>query len=233
VSFAFEQLPLAVQLRDEHTFDNFYGGDNSLLLAQLQAQINGGERYIYLYGSEGSGCTHLLQAACHHAGSQGLSSVYLPLAELAHYPPTALFEGLEQLALVCIDELQAIAGDTQWEEALFHLFNRLDRAGVTLTIAANCAVRALPLGLADLASRLSWGMVYQLKPLEDAQQMQLLQLRAAQRGLDISSEVAQFIVHRCQRRTPALMALLDDLDTASLKEQRRLTIPFIKSVKGW
>jgi DnaA family protein len=233
VSFAFEQLPLALQLRDDHTFDNFYGGDNTLLLNQLQGQLNGGERYIYLYGSEGSGCTHLLQAACHQASSQGLTSVYLPLAELADYPPAQLFEGLEQLALVCIDELQAVAGDDLWEEALFHLFNRLERAGVILLVAANSAVRTLPLALADLASRLSWGTLYQLKPLADDQQMQMLQFRAAQRGLDISPEVAQFIVHRCQRRTPALVALLQDLDTASLKEQRRLTIPFVKSVMGW
>jgi len=233
VSFAFEQLPLAVQLRDDYTFDNFFGGGNSQLLEQLQRQFSGGERYIYMHGGEGSGCTHLLQAACHRASSLGLASVYLPLGELAHYPPTELFEGLEQLALVCIDELQAVAGNGQWEEALFHLFNRLERAGVMLTVAANCAVRTLPLGLADLSSRLSWGMVYQLKPLDDTQQMQMLQFRAAQRGLELSPEVVQFIVHRCQRRTPALIALLQDLDTASLKEQRRLTIPFVKSVMGW
>ena len=67
MSFFFEQLPLALQLRDEATFDNFFPGDNALLLEQLRRQLVDGERYLYIYGSEGCGRSHLLQAACHRA----------------------------------------------------------------------------------------------------------------------------------------------------------------------
>lgn len=230
MSFLFEQLPLAVQLRDDATFDNFYAGDNALLIDTLRRQSGGGERYLYVHGQAGSGRSHLLQAACHHAGA---ASVYLPLQELTDYPAEELFEGLEQLALVCLDDLHCVLGQPAWEQSLFHLFNRLQERQVCLLISAHCAVRELPLVLADLGSRLSWGMVFQINPLTDQQRTKLMQLRASGRGLQLSDEVAQFIYHRCQRDTAALLVVLDTLDKASLQQQRSLTIPFIKTTMGW
>lgn len=233
MSFLFEQLPLAVQLRDDATFDNYFVADNGLLLAQLRQQLIDGERYLYLFGTAGSGCSHLLQAACHQADQLGLTSVYIPLSELVDYPPEQLFEGLENLSLVCIDDVQHVIGDAHWEQQLFHLFNRLVDAEVKLLIAANCAVRELPIDLPDLASRLSWGAVHHIKPLNDEQRIDALQFRASRRGLELSNEVAQFIYHRCQRDTEALLNVLETLDRESLKEQRRLTIPFIKTIMAW
>ncbi len=233
MSFAFEQLSLAVQLRDDATFDNFYPADNDLLVDQLRNQLSAGERYIYLYGAAGTGCSHLLQAACHEAGKTGLAAAYLPLAELHQYHPEELFEGLEQLSLVCIDGIHHVIGDSAWESNLFHLFNRLKERDIKLLISSSCAVRELPIELADLASRLSWGVVYQIKPFSDIQRNEMLQFRAAQRGMELSEEVAQYICYRCQRDTGSLLAVLDTLDLASLKEQRRLTIPFVKATMSW
>lgn len=233
MSFLFQQLPLAVQLRDNATFDNFYAADNGLLIENLRQQLAGGERYIYLYGNKGSGRSHLLQAACHQADQQGSDAVYLPLSELQDYPAEELFEGLEQLSLVCLDDLHAVIDSDHWQQQLFHLFNRLQEQQVGLLISANCAVRELPLALADLASRLSWGTVFQINKLTDQQHRELIQLRADGRGLQLSDEVAQFVFHRCQRDASDLLAVLDKLDKASLQQQRRLTVPFVKTIMGW
>ena len=233
MSFSFEQLPLAVQLRDDTTFDNFYTGDNALLLETLRAQLTGGERYVFLYGNRGAGRSHLLQAACHQASDAALSSVYLPLGELRDYPPQTLFEGLEQLSLVCLDDIDQVMGDKTWEQSLFHLFNRLQDHQVSLIVSANSAVRALNIALADLQSRLSWGAVFQLKNLSDQQRIAAIQLRAERRGLELNDEVMQFIYHRGQRDMEALLVVLAKLDHASLKQQRRLTVPFVKDVMGW
>lgn len=233
MTLAFEQIPLAIALRDDATFSNYFVAGNQFLVEQITNQFPCGERYIYLHGASGSGCTHLLHAACHNAGKLGKSVVYLPLKELSRYSPQDLFDGLESLSLVCIDDIQCIAGNDEWEEALFHLYNRLDNNGVKLLLAANCSVRELAVTLQDLKSRLSWGMVCQISPLDDQQTIEALQFRASRRGLVMTSEVAQFIFHRCQRKTEALIAILNDLDAASLKEQRRLTIPFVKTVLSW
>ncbi len=233
MSFSFEQLPLAVQLRDDATFDNFYSESNTLLLNQLQQQLAGGERYIYLFGSNGSGRSHLLQAACHRASALDRTSVYLPLAELRDYAPEALFEGLEQLSLVCLDDLHCVIGQVNWEEQLFHLFNRLADKGVALLVAADRAVRVLDTTLDDLSSRLNWGSVYQLVTPDDSQRLSIFQFRARERGLNVSDEVGRFIYHRCQRDMNALLAALDRLDKASITQQRRLTIPFVKTIMDW
>lgn len=233
MSFLHEQLPLAVQLRDDATFDNFFAGANGIILSELRRQLDGGEFYLYLYGSDGSGRSHLLQAACHEASQRGLAALYLPVDELLAYKPAEMFEGLLNLSLVCIDNIEAVMGKPEWEEALFHFFNQMKEAGNHLLIAGHCAVRELKTTLPDLASRLSWGVVYHLQNLSDDELIQVLQLRAEQRGLDLGDDVSQFILHRCQRDMTALMDTLDTLDHASLKEGRRLTIPFIKSILNW
>ncbi len=231
--YLFEQLPLAVQLRDDATFDNFYSAGNELLVNELRRQLDGGESYLFVHGPAASGRSHLLQAACHWAGLQGKSAVYLPMAELATYPPEELFEGLEQVDLVCLDDFQCVSSKPSWQEPLFHLFNRLANRQVALLISADRSVRELVIPLADLASRLSWGGTYQLRSLDDDERLNALQFRANKRGLEISDEVAQFIMHRVQRDIARLMDVLEQLDKASLSEKRRLTIPFVKKTLAW
>ncbi len=233
MSYLFEQLPLAVQLRDDATFDNFYSGDNALLLDTLRKQLSDGERYVYLFGREGSGRSHLLQAACQHADKSGLNAIYLPLAELGEYPPEELFDGLEYQSLVCLDDVDAVIDKDVWQRQLFHLFNRLSDARIPLLISARCAVRDLNIELQDLASRLSWGTVFQLHNLSDDQRTATIKLRAERRGLLMGDEVAQYIYNRCRRDTQALLSVLDTLDSASLTYQRRLTVPFVKKTMNW
>lgn len=235
MSDRFRQLPLALQLRDDATFDNFtaHGAGAALVIDQLCRQLAGGDRLLYLFGAVGSGRSHLLQAACHHWDQRGHSCVYLPLSQLRGETPAELFEGLEQLALICLDDLQAVAGDTRWEEALFHLFNRAQLHGTALLMSADAPARALPVLLPDLASRLSSAAVHQLPPPDDASRRQILRFRAARRGLEVPEEVADFLLHRARRDMDNLLEVLAVLDRASLSAQRRLTIPFIKEVLGW
>lgn len=233
MSFVFQQLPLALQLRDDATFDNFFAGDNRLLVDQLRQFLSNDEHYLFLYGPAGSGRSHLLQALCNRAQEQQVSAVYFPLKDCKDYPPEQLFDGLEAVSLICLDDVDAIVGDAVWEQALFNLFNRLQAGGRKLLVSANSAVRELPLSLPDLASRLSWGSVFKLNRLTEPQLIALIIFRADLRGLELSEEVAQFIYHRCQRDTHALIGVLNQLDKASLQEQRRLTIPFVKAALGW
>ena len=135
-----QQLSLGVCLNDDATFDNFYSpqlSHNAMVVADLRQLLTAsGEQFIYLWGAPGCGLTHLLQAACHEAQTQGLSMQYLPLRELVGYAPEELFSGLETLDLVCLDCLPSIAGRPEWESAIFSLFNRLRDANKKLLVAA-------------------------------------------------------------------------------------------------
>ncbi len=226
------QLTLNVQLRDEATLDNFLCATpvQALLLA-IQAQLGiTGEPIIYLFGPADTGKSHLLQAACHLAGNGAL---YLPLSELSSYSPDEVLQGMENMSLVCLDDLDAVLGNEDWERALFHFYNRARQAGCRLLVSANAAPRALAVDLPDLRSRLSWGVVYQLDVSSDETKQEILSFRAARRGLQLSPEVASYIVTRAPRGLGNLLALLDHLDAASLAEKRPLSIPFVKEQLGW
>lgn len=224
------QLTLGLSLKDEATFDNFYLGKNTEMIAELKKTASGqGERIIYLCGTRGQGLSHLLQACCHYAHQQHLSSVYLPLANLSSLTPEVLM-GFESLSLVCLDDIQMVAGDAAWEEAVFHLYNRIYDAGGCLIIAAHDLPKGIQLKLPDLVSRLSWGIVYQLHPLSDDEKLSVLIMRAKRRGISLSDEVGKYILTHCPRHMGTLFAALEALDKASLAAQRRLTIPFVKEV---
>ena len=206
------QLPLGVQLRDDATFANFYGGVNDALVnmvsdTQASPEV---EQFVFFYGSRGVGCSHLLQAACNQVDHSGERSIYLPMSELVYYSPQ-LLEGMERLQLVCIDDLGKIAGVPEWEEAIFDLFNRLRDSRTRLLIAADNPPKNLNIQLPDLVSRLTWGLVYQVQPLSDKDKAAALQLRAHMRGLDLSEEVARYIIYRSSRDMGKLFQILHKL----------------------
>lgn len=231
-----EQIPLSFAWRDGLSFKNYFAGGalegNAEALHHVQqaaAGESGAEQFLFLWGCASTGKSHVLQAACQSAAEHHRTVAYLPLMELVELSGE-IFDGLEQLSLVCIDDVHIIAGKTEWEEALFHFYNRMRDAGNTLLVTADITPSALTTALPDLQSRLSWGPVLQLKELDDADKMAALQLRAKGRGFDLPDEVAQFLMRRSPRDMSSLFALLDRLDEASLVQQRKLTIPFVRNL---
>ena len=223
------QLPLDLRLRDHSRFDTFHTDGNGLAAATLKAMAAGaGERQVFLHGGAGSGKTHLLQAACHEAFAQRRSCAYLPLQELQALDPGAVLEGMDGLELLVLDDLQAVAGQPDWERALFGLINQVRERRGQLLLAARAAPEGIGCRLADLSSRLGWGPVFRLDQPGDLQLKAILRKRAASRGLELSGAVVDYLLrHEC-RDLEVLLSLLDRLDLAALAEQRRLTIPFIR-----
>lgn len=229
------QLSLGIALRDDATFDNFYAADDAsaeAVAALKKTSRRQGEPSLVIWGARGSGVTHLLQACSHEASANEVTVQYLPLQELAGYAPEDICEGLEALELVCLDGLDEVCGNRQWERAVFHLFNNLRDAGHKLVIAAHTSPPSLPIVLPDLKSRLLGSPFYHLRSLTDPQKKDVLQKRARARGIDMSDEVATFILNRAPRDTAELFVILNQLDEESLQQQRKLTIPFVKTVLG-
>jgi DnaA family protein len=220
------QLPLALKFPPDQRFDGFVGNEP---VRDLVACIATGDLddWLYLTGPAGSGKTHLLLAACAEAEARGRRAAYLPLASVAGRLQDVL-DGFDASMLVCLDGLEAIAGERADEVALFHFYNRA-RAGNTLVIyAAQLPPNELPLVVPDLGSRLGQCVRLQLEPLDDEDRWQVLQQRAARRGLELDDAVLDFLFKRVGRDLATLTTLLDRLDKASLAAQRRITVPFLK-----
>lgn len=226
------QLTLQVQLPDDETFDSFKSEANLGIVSQLKSYIDQKQdspHSFYMFGLSSVGKSHLLHASSTYAAQVGKSSVCLSCAEFKHLPVEVL-DGLEQIDLICLDDIHLIAGDERWQQAIFDLYNRVFEQNNYLLISGDESAQQLGISLPDLVSRLSWGLTEQVKPLEDEEKIIAIQHRATQRGLFLSDEVVKFLLNRLSRDMGSLITSLDVLDKASIQEQRKITIPFIKEV---
>jgi DnaA family protein len=223
----FPQFSFDFRLRNEFTIDNFLACEaNHELINTLKGEL---QHELYLiWGAHGCGKSHLLQASC----AIHKNAVYLPLADYVGLGESVL-DGLEQLDLVCIDDIQEVLGSTHWEEKLFALYHSIQQAGSRLLIASNTAPTTLTFSLPDLKSRFAAGMVYHLHELDDAQKLQALKIRAQAIGMPLEDEILQYICVRAERSTHHLFQLLDELAETTLNAKKKLSIPFIKSLMRW
>lgn len=224
------QIPLSLSLPVSATFENFVPGNNrEAFECALRVACEGAERVIILWGAPGTGKSHLLQAACQRVRGAGAQAAYVPLAINPDLSPF-IFEGLESMTLVCVDDAMLVAGKRSWEHALFDFYNRTEQTGTRLMIGATHRVADMGIDLADLRSRLSAGLAFHLHDLSDEQRHEVLRRRARERGFEIPREVVEYLLRRYPRDMHALIDLLEQVDHSTLAEHRRVTIPFVKAV---
>jgi len=220
------QLPLRLRCPPDQRFETFVGARHATtLLATLAA--GAGPSSVYLVGAPGTGKTHLLLAASAHTQELGRKAAYLPLAAAAGRMEQAL-DALEHADLIALDGLDAVIGQRNDEIALFHLHNRLHDAGKRVCYSASAIPDTWPGMLPDLRSRLNQCTRISLSTLDDAERGEVLRRRADRRGLQIDPAAIDWMLRRLDRDLVNLTELIDHLDRASLAEQRRVTVPFLR-----
>lgn len=199
-----KQLLLDIQPPAQPTLENFIVGRNAEALHSLRLAISGDSdmRFIYLWGAAGSGKTHLLKAC--RAAAKG--------------------NGRE---LVCVDDVHLLLPDEQIR--LFDTFNHLKESGGTLITAGIAAPSQMNLR-DDLATRLAWGLTYQLHPLTDDEKAQAIRNYAMGRGMKLPDEVLDYCLRYLRRDMPTLIATIDALDEWSLTAKRQVTLPLLKQL---
>ena len=197
--------------------DNFVAGRNVELLSALRHTLAGtaSEWCFFLWGEEGSGKSHLLQAIVGHARAHGQSAIYAHAA----VPPFS--------TVIAVDNAEAL--DDAAQIALFQLYNHMRESGGILLVSGMAAPAHLSLR-DDLRTRLGWGLVYQIHALSDGEKTQALEQHAQARGLALPREVTQYLLRHGRRDLPALLALLDALDQHCLRLKRAPSVPLLKEV---
>ena len=142
--------------------------------------------------------------------------------------------GKSHLLLACkaigmriADDVHLLSSDAQI--ALFNEYNQLKEAGETLIVAGLHAPNQMGLR-DDLATRLAWGLVYQLHPLNDEEKAQALKQHAAERGMILPDDVTDYCLHYLRRDLPTLMATLNALDVWSLTTHKPITVPMLRKL---
>ncbi len=223
------QLPLTFFFKETLSFDNFIVSNNKELIRALKMMVSkSGPQSVFVWGLDGSGRSHLCQALYQLAEESNIKAAYLALSEKGIEPD--VLSQLEQFPIVILDDLDEVVGNTEWDEALFHFYNRYKDSAGCLLMTSTKAPSSFEAVLPDLQSRLAWELVYQLEELADADKVQALIFRAKERGLSLSVDAGQYLLNRLPRDTHQLFAILEHLDHQSLAHKRSLTVPFIKKV---
>jgi len=227
------QLSLIPTKSDVSSFDNFLSEQsvgNTELVDLLKKMVEQGLPSPYfLYGISGSGKTHLLSATMRALQERQVGSVfYFDLRNPAISPE--FISNLERPNFVCIDNIDAWAGDVVSEQALFSIVERAKQNAWPILISAIHKPNEIGINLADLVSRLSSGVVYGLSQLDDETTFAAIQLRAKERGLVIQDDAIRYLLTHYARDNKTLFATIDRLDKASLVAKRKVTVRFLQQV---
>lgn len=246
------QMALPLAHPDKASFDNFWLGRNTELVAALkrlseqnrpsaasikqatasidQAASRTNHKMVYVYGAPSAGKSHLLFSTIRATKSAGESrhSSYLSLSDTR--VALEMLSVINVDGLVCIDDIHAWAGDQQKERALFTLFEQIKHAGGRLLVSATQPPNAAGFVINDLISRLASGLLYPVYELDDDERFYAIKLRADQRGLKIADDAVKYLLSRSSRDMRELSDVLERIDKTSLAEQRRITIPFLQSL---
>jgi len=222
------QIPLKLKLPVRARLEDFIARNSDEIITAARQVIDSSQHeFLYLWSAERSGKTHLLSALCSLAEKSQQTVIYLPMQQADDLSPE-IFDGLESADIICIDDIDRIAGHANWELALFNLYNRLRDGNRKLVVTSHFSPASIPVRLADLQSRLTWGISLGIATLDDTNKKQILQLRANHIGMDLSDEAVTYLLNHHSRDLDSLIRILDKLENASLVEKRKVTIPFLK-----
>jgi DnaA family protein len=223
-----KQIALDIGLATGPTLDSFVAGSNAGALGHLRFWSRADSHHrpgalvpTYLWGKPGSGKTHLLEALRASLREQGARVGWLDAS--VHTPE----EYDESWAAVMLDEVHLY--DPVQQHAAFKWFVNASTHRCWVLAAGDAAPADLRLR-EDLRSRLGWGDVFHLDPLDEAGQRQALRQEADARGIVLGAEVLDFMHKRFSRDLGSLKQLLDHLDGYGLRTKRAVTIPMLKSM---
>ena len=227
---SFQQIPFEFGNFQKIDFTSFIQGKNKELLHLLNIVAKKEQNdCLYIWGSRATGKTHLLQAACKQADEINYHVTYIPLKHHRDFNPEIL-EGLGELDLICVDDLEFISDNIEWQQRLTLLYNEIRDNNNSIIISSAFSPKDINIGLNDLKSRLIWGQVFKIKPPDDQLKIEILKRKAKERSFELSNNVAEFLIHRISRDLNSLIKILDDIDRSSLAAKRKVTIPFVKEL---
>ncbi|MCA1962170.1 MAG: cell division protein ZapE [Desulfomonile sp.] len=239
-----KQLTLPLFTPPRYTFDNLilHEGIETAVsaLRQVCEQVGRPVSSLFLYGPGGVGKTHILRALAAFWEQKRPHRPFV-LVEVESQNEVSVFPLLHQLVsgpddvgeaprLVAVDDVHLVRGNDA--AALWTLFNKLARNGAPLIMTSLEAPDAIFEDNPHLASRVTAGLVFALRPPEDDARLLVLDKMARDRNIRIPSEVSRYLITHKSRNLKELEGILDLLDETSLELKRRITLPLVKLMES-
>lgn len=228
------QLTLPIEIDDTHNFDNFNVEPNTRLITHLKDQLslhfNLAREPVYsgiiLWGAASVGKTHLLRALAQVVEHGNFRVKWLQ----SDYSDQSYVENGDARQIYLLDDLEDFIVDSKAEQLLLSGIEKIKQTQALLLITAKQPLNRVAINLDDLSSRLKALDSFELHGLGDSQKREVVKQRAFQRGIILSDEVISWLFTHTSRDLALLLNLLAQIDTASLAQKRKVTIPLIKSI---
>ena len=210
------------------SFEGFYIDPKNKQLISILENISINEN-MYIYGLKNSGKTYLLQSLCNKYSKNDKSSLFLPLKDVIKYG-VEIIDSIENMDLVCIDGLEAVSQNKEWEIGLFNLINNAQQTGCRLIFTSSSEEGAINFSLADLDSRIRKFQSHEIFPISDDNLLKALKKITNLRSISLGEKEAQYLITYTKRNIADLTIILESLDQLSMENKRRITIPLIKEL---
>jgi chromosomal replication initiator protein len=197
-------------LNEKYSFENFaVSSSNQVAFAAAQAVAeNPGHAYnpLFLYGTVGVGKTHLACAIARKIIEKRKSEkVYFcpgdqftnELIDSIRNKTTNNFrKKYRYLDLLCIDDIQFIAGKQTVQEEFFHTFNAIVGHGGQIVLISDQPPTMIK-NLEDrLRSRFSGGLIVDIQPPDFELRAAILLIKAKEKAIDIDINAARVIAEQ-------------------------------------
>lgn len=200
-------------------FDKFLGTENAELVYVLQHKH---DPFIYVWGEEGAGKSHLLRAWVAQALDAGKKAVYIDAAA------TPLTEAAFEAEYLAIDQIEKLGNEEQ--ALLFAVFNRFRNSGKGFLLLSSEHTPQQLVIREDLRTRMAYCLVYEVNPLTDREKIDVLVSMAAARQVTIDPEIFEYLLNHWQRDMDSLMQMLDTLDNYAVTMGKRITLPLLRQL---
>ena len=222
-----KQLTFPWSAKPKLIFRDFYTNKENLNLVNDLKDKEAGD--IIIQASSNLGKSHLLQSACNYYNEIGKSSFYLPIKTALDYEPSVL-DSIHEIDLICIDDIDFLAKNDNWERAIFNLINQCQQSTSRIIFSLSGSIDRAGFNLPDLISRLNKLLKYNVANLENEDIEGAISLIIEHNSINIGYKEINYILNHAKRDIAYLKQILFKLDEYSLSTKKKITIPLIKEI---
>ena len=223
------QLALQIQINERASLNNFFvSKKNNKTIQILKNILLGSDKGVQIFiddlGSNGK--SYLLQAICNDFSNSNNSSIYIPMQEAINLDPSIL-EGVSELNLICIDDIDLINKRRDWEIALFNLINECHEKECFLLLSGSInKLEAMP----DLVSRIKKMETLRLEAINDDELLEATQAISKNLNIEISDKNMNYLINNSKRDIKTIFRTLSQLEKESLERKKSIGLNLIKEV---
>ena len=222
-----KQLTFPWSAKPKLIFRDFYTNKENLNLVNDLKEQEAGD--IIIQANSNLGKSHLLQSVCNYYNEIGKSSFYLPIKTALDYEPSVL-DSIHEIDLICIDDIDFLAKNDNWERAIFNLINQCQQSTSRIIFSLSGSIDRAGFNLPDLISRLNKLLKYNVANLENEDIEGAISLIIEHNSINIGDKEINYILNHAKRDIAYLKQILFKLDEYSLSTKKKITIPLIKEI---